>query len=134
MIDKKSRVLNNGLFYNSNISFLKNRSKLFLGGLVLFFTLLPLKLISQNIAKKEVQAYRLENSDEFIFDGRVAEEFWGRVPAATNFLQQEPNEGAQATEKTEVRIAYDDEYLYICLLYTSPSPRDQRGSRMPSSA
>ena len=29
----------------------------------------------------------------------------------------------------------DDEGLpYYCLLYTSPSPRDQRGSRMPSSA
>ena len=26
------------------------------------------------------------------------------------------------------------ENLYDCLLYTSPSPRDQRGSRMPSSA
>ena len=26
------------------------------------------------------------------------------------------------------------EYLKTCLLYTSPSPRDQRGSRMPSSA
>ena len=25
-------------------------------------------------------------------------------------------------------------HLKICLLYTSPSPRDQRGSRMPSSA
>ena len=25
-------------------------------------------------------------------------------------------------------------YIYACLLYTSPSPRDQRGSRMPSSA
>ena len=24
--------------------------------------------------------------------------------------------------------------LKVCLLYTSPSPRDQRGSRMPSSA
>ena len=24
--------------------------------------------------------------------------------------------------------------VWICLLYTSPSPRDQRGSRMPSSA
>ena len=24
--------------------------------------------------------------------------------------------------------------ISICLLYTSPSPRDQRGSRMPSSA
>ena len=26
------------------------------------------------------------------------------------------------------------EQLQYCLLYTSPSPRDQRGSRMPSSA
>ena len=38
------------------------------------------------------------------------------------------------------RIDYDNvENLYAvlgndCLLYTSPSPRDQRGSRMPSSA
>ena len=27
-----------------------------------------------------------------------------------------------------------DQLSIICLLYTSPSPRDQRGSRMPSSA
>ena len=27
-----------------------------------------------------------------------------------------------------------DSGFWICLLYTSPSPRDQRGSRMPSSA
>ena len=27
-----------------------------------------------------------------------------------------------------------DEQTKVCLLYTSPSPRDQRGSRMPSSA
>ena len=29
---------------------------------------------------------------------------------------------------------HDDEQYILCLLYTSPSPRDQRGSRMPSSA
>ena len=39
-----------------------------------------------------------------------------------------------------VSAANDDQMLsslapnLICLLYTSPSPRDQRGSRMPSSA
>ena len=34
-----------------------------------------------------------------------------------------------------VRLIEDgDELLDTCLLYTSPSPRDQRGSRMPSSA
>jgi len=29
---------------------------------------------------------------------------------------------------------YKKPYGWFCLLYTSPSPRDQRGSRMPSSA
>ena len=28
----------------------------------------------------------------------------------------------------------EDEKAYTCLLYTSPSPRDKRQSRMPSSA
>ena len=43
-------------------------------------------------------------------------------------------------EITEAFIADCDqpeilnEYLGICLLYTSPSPRDKRQSRMPSSA
>ena len=34
-------------------------------------------------------------------------------------------------EGTEVNIEVESN---CCLLYTSPSPRDQRGSRMPSSA
>ena len=33
-------------------------------------------------------------------------------------------------EIANLRLAF----LKSCLLYTSPSPRDQRGSRMPSSA
>ena len=36
------------------------------------------------------------------------------------------------TEKYNVNI--DMTMTSPCLLYTSPSPRDQRGSRMPSSA
>ena len=31
-------------------------------------------------------------------------------------------------------MRYLEGLLILCLLYTSPSPRDQRGSRMPSSA
>ena len=37
----------------------------------------------------------------------------------------------------EHRLVYrvhENRLVIICLLYTSPSPRDQRGSRMPSSA
>ena len=42
----------------------------------------------------------------------------------------EPQSISYAGEPTEVRIGDNN----VCLLYTSPSPRDQRGSRMPSSA
>ena len=38
------------------------------------------------------------------------------------------------TDLNMTEIAYEIGYSNICLLYTSPSPRDQRGSRMPSSA
>ena len=34
----------------------------------------------------------------------------------------------------EIDIKWPNDLIYHCLLYTSPSPRDQRGSRMPSSA
>ena len=36
-------------------------------------------------------------------------------------------------QKGHTELYRGAEYV-ICLLYTSPSPRDQRGSRMPSSA
>ena len=32
------------------------------------------------------------------------------------------------------RLEHPEDGYELCLLYTSPSPRDQRGSRMPSSA
>ena len=48
--------------------------------------------------------------------------------AADNFLSTRSGVStAQAV--VLIYLGYND-----CLLYTSPSPRDQRGSRMPSSA
>ena len=46
----------------------------------------------------------------------------------TNFLEPELPKG-----ETETTIDEIDEPI-ICLLYTSPSPRDRQKSRMPSSA
>ena len=47
----------------------------------------------------------------------------------TLHLLERDREGAQQiAEAIEVALSK------VCLLYTSPSPRDQRGSRMPSSA
>ena len=38
------------------------------------------------------------------------------------------------TDRTARHVMYADEAALICLLYTSPSPRDRQKSRMPSSA
>ena len=43
---------------------------------------------------------------------------------------------AERPHRVEVEHYFsgDEVHNQLCLLYTSPSPRDQRGSRMPSSA
>ncbi|MBX3295860.1 MAG: carbohydrate binding family 9 domain-containing protein [Acidobacteria bacterium] len=38
---------------------------------------------------------------------------WASAPAVKEFRQQEPNEGEAATEKTEVRVLFDDKNLYF---------------------
>ena len=50
-------------------------------------------------------------------------------------LGREPRRGPFIDFRTiEAESRRHLERLGVCLLYTSPSPRDQRGSRMPSSA
>ena len=49
------------------------------------------------------------------------------------FCALEFSEGA-AKAGVQPIIGCQVDVCYTCLLYTSPSPRDQRGSRMPSSA
>lgn len=46
-------------------------------------------------------------------DGRLDEPSWSQADTATHFRQQEPNEGEPATEKTEVRLLFDDKNLYV---------------------
>lgn len=46
-------------------------------------------------------------------DGHVDEAAWAAAVPVTDFTQQRPDEGAPASERTEVRFLYDDEALYI---------------------
>ena len=51
-----------------------------------------------------------------------------------SLLDQAHEEGFRARLPDGVRLYTGDDFNYACLLYTSPSPRDKRQSRMPSSA
>jgi hypothetical protein len=46
-------------------------------------------------------------------DGRLDDPIWALSEPVTGFRQQTPRDGDSATERTEVRIAYDDEAVYI---------------------
>jgi len=46
-------------------------------------------------------------------DGRLDEEVYREVPAAGDFIQQEPREGEPATERTDTWVFFDNDNLYI---------------------
>src|SRR6266446_2174867 len=46
-------------------------------------------------------------------DGKLDEEVYATVPSISDFIQQEPQEGAPATEKTEIWIFFDNENFYL---------------------
>ena len=46
-------------------------------------------------------------------DGRLDDPVWAQATVITDFIQNEPNDGSPATERTEVRILFDDRAIYI---------------------
>ena len=75
-----------------------------------------------NLTGGEALSYvRARSLEEFIDDE------WVRLAAAAPDL-------ARIDRQQQFLALTLEEVLSVCLLYTSPSPRDQRGSRMPSSA
>jgi len=46
-------------------------------------------------------------------DGRLDEPAWQTVDVYTDFRQRDPDEGAPASEDTELRLVYDDDALYV---------------------
>jgi len=68
------------------------------------------------------QSIALKTRDPVYVDGYLDEYSWKRAPLITNFIQREPKEGEPATEPTEIRILYDDDYLYIGAFCSDSQP------------
>jgi hypothetical protein len=58
-----------------------------------------------------VRATRIR--EPIAMDGRLDDSVYTEVQPVTDFIQQEPVEGAPATEKTEAWVLFDDENLYV---------------------
>ena len=60
---------------------------------------------------RKVTALRVESP--IVIDGELDELEWGLATPAQDFLQQSPTQGKPSTERTEVRILYDETNLYL---------------------
>ena len=65
-----------------------------------------------------------------IIDGLLDDMTWNNAVLINNFTQTSPVEGAQPTEDTEVRIAYDDEHIYFSFYARYSDPSQMRANRV----
>ena len=73
----------------------------------------------QSEVRPQITATRI--TQPIVLDGVLNEEVW-RSQGFSAFVQDEPDEGSPATQKTEVWIAYDDDALYVAGRMHDASP------------
>jgi len=61
-----------------------------------------------------IRAARTHGS--FSIDGNLDEPAWREAFSYSDFVESFPDEGAAPTQRTEVRVLYDDRYLYIGII------------------
>jgi hypothetical protein len=69
----------------------------------------------QAFAPRGVRAGRV--TGPITIDGHLTEEGWSRAEVADHFTQRDPDEGKPATERTEIRILYDNDAFLMKLTY-----------------
>lgn len=62
-------------------------------------------------------------------DGRLDEAAWATAPVTDRFTQIDPHEGAPASQRTEVRVLFDDDALYVGVRLHDDGPITMRLGR-----
>jgi hypothetical protein len=58
-------------------------------------------------------AVAVQTREPVVLDGKLDESIWAQAPRINEFVQRDPAEGEAPSQKTEARVAYDDEALYV---------------------
>jgi hypothetical protein len=80
--------------------------------------------VSGSANRKQATATRVPNGSIRV-DGRLDDEIWQQASPITDFVQKEPVEGGRPTDAMDVRIAYDDDVLYVGARMVSKDGRIQ---------
>ncbi|MBO6576868.1 MAG: carbohydrate binding family 9 domain-containing protein [Rhodothermales bacterium] len=61
-------------------------------------------------------------------DGILDDAIWASIPPVTDFRQRWPEEGAEPTERSEMRIAFDEDHLYFGFRFFDSEPDQIRAN------
>jgi hypothetical protein len=84
----------------------------------------PAPLYAQVDARPVLSPGRVADGDRPVIDGRVQEAAWTAVRPFTSFVQQEPQEGAPASERTEIRFLVDRHTLFVGVICFDSEPQN----------
>ena len=73
-------------------------------------------------AQRNATIRAVELAEGIRLDGRLDERVYSTVPALTGFIQQAPDEGAPATEKTEAWILFNADNIYVAARVWDSAP------------
>jgi hypothetical protein len=73
-------------------------------------------------AAPEYQARAVRTARPPSIDGRLDDSAWASAEIVGKLVQREPKDGLPATEKTEIRILYDDRNLYFGIMCYDSEP------------
>ncbi|OFW26832.1 MAG: hypothetical protein A3H27_14495 [Acidobacteria bacterium RIFCSPLOWO2_02_FULL_59_13] len=71
--------------------------------------------------KKTVQAVRTELP--VVLDGNLDEPAWRQAPVSLGFIQKDPQEGEPSSERTEFRVVYTAQTLYVGIICYDSYPQ-----------
>jgi len=85
--------------------------------------LLPSSAFAQSPPVPTFSAGKLDSTAEGpVIDGRVNDAIWQTVPPYATFTQQDPSEGAPASERTEVRVVVGKGNVYVSIVAFDSDP------------
>jgi hypothetical protein len=80
--------------------------------------------INYDTVRRDRRLQAVRTTTPMTIDGALDEAVWRDAPVASGFLQNEPDEGEPASHDTEVRVAYDEQSLYLGIFARDTSPGD----------
>lgn len=87
----------------------------------LFLSIFSVKAYSQKINQE--YAIRIKKAiDPIKVDGEFNEQSWQKAEVADKFFMVQPMDTSYAVAKTEVRMTYDDNNIYVAAINYSPKP------------